>query len=121
MTKITKEIVELLTELDAKTPANAMMLMAVMHPGERRHRAVIVYATLLLGVLLTVGATADLIVQRPVEHTMLIPLLLGATMVGASLSIVVGQPNAARQLDAMATRIQQTVGAASTQLAVRED
>ena len=85
---------------------DALKLIAVIHPLQRRLRQVAIYFAMVLGSVLLAGTTAYICLnQEDARAVLLAPLVFGGVFFGAGFAAANGQPASVGQMAEAAERI----------------
>ncbi|MDB4991200.1 MAG: hypothetical protein JWN04_6378 [Myxococcaceae bacterium] len=103
--KLPKELTEILEKLEAPSVEDAMILLAVLHPDERQSRSLMCAAAMAAGIGLVAFSTWCLAFGPPGNEILILPMLIGATFMGAALGVAAGLTRSAREISAMVDKL----------------
>lgn len=84
-------VVKVVQNVESRRMPDALALISIMHPAEKRHRAVVLYVVLAASIAMLLGATHKCLFGQPTQYTLL-PVAIGGTFVGAVLAAITGKP-----------------------------
>ena len=100
-------VVQITQEIPHDRVADALLMLSILHPAEKKNRAIMLYSVLLVGALLALGAGRVLVGIAPTPYA-LAPLVCGGVLVGSVFAAAIGRPPSVADMG----QLTRTLGAA---------